>query len=138
MSKIDEFDSACLCGSVKVTVKSIKLNFSTCHCETCRTWSGGPFFALECGKDVEITGTEKLKIYDSSPWAARGFCADCGTHLFYKLKGTGEYAMSLGLFPSLEGLKMDMQYFIDKRPSYYCFSNQTKSMTKKEIEEHFT
>lgn len=77
-------------------------------------------------------------MYESSSWASRGFCTECGTHLFYKLKASGEYNMSVGLFPNLAGLEMDMQYFIDVRPGYYCFSNQTKEMTAAEIMEYFT
>ncbi len=32
---------------------------------------------------------------------------------------------------------MNMQYFSDKRPSYYCFSNQTNEMTEAEIMAYF-
>ncbi len=45
--------------------------------------------------------------------------------------------MPVGLFPNLEGLEMDMQYFSDMRPGYYCFSNETKEMTTQEIMAYF-
>lgn len=86
----------------------------------------------------KIKGSEKVKMYESSSWASRGFCSECGTHLFYKLKKSGEYNMPVGMFQGLEGLEMDMQYFSDQRPDYYCFSNQTKEMTKAEIMEYFS
>ena len=130
--------SSCLCGSVKITARKINPRFTVCHCDMCRTWGGAPFFAMQCGTDVEIEGDQKIKVYDSSPWASRGFCSDCGTHLFYRLKKTGEYNIPVGMFPNLEGLKMDMQYFSDQRPDYYCFSNKTKEMTKAEIESYFS
>jgi hypothetical protein len=130
--------SGCLCGSVKISVAKINPKFTVCHCETCRTWGGAPFFAVRCGVDVAIEGREKVKVYDSSPWASRGFCSDCGTHLFYQLKNTGEYNMPVGLFPDLKGLVMDMQYFSDQRPDYYCFSNDTKEITKAEILSYFS
>lgn len=76
-------------------------------------------------------------MYKSSSWASRGFCTECGTHLFYKFKETGEYNMPVGLFTNLTGLEMDMQYFSDMRPSYYCFSNETKEMTTEEIMTYF-
>lgn len=129
--------SNCLCGSVKITVENINPKFTVCHCETCRTWGGAPFFAVQCGTDVKIEGSDKVKVYDSSPWASRGFCSDCGTHLFYQLKKTGEYNMPVGMFPNLKDLVMDMQYFSDQRPDYYCFSNETKEMTKAEILSYF-
>ncbi|MEJ2445657.1 MAG: GFA family protein [Exilibacterium sp.] len=129
--------ASCLCGSVKIIAKQINPRFTVCHCDSCRTWGGAPFFAVQCGTDVEIEGSEKIKLYESSTWASRGFCSDCGTHLFYKLKKSGEYNMPVGMFQNLEGLEMDMQYFSDQRPEYYCFSNETKEMTKAEIMEYF-
>ena len=77
-------------------------------------------------------------MYESSSWASRGFCTNCGTHLFYKFKETGEYNMPLGLFPNVKDLKMDIQYFTDKRPDCYSFTNKTKEMTKEEIMKYFS
>jgi len=128
----------CLCGAVKITAEQVNPKFTVCHCQSCRTWGGAPYFAVQCGTQVTIEGDDKVKMYESSSWASRGFCTKCGTHLFYKLKAIGEYNMPVGLFPDLEGLEMDMQYFSDARPSYYCFSNQTKEMTAAEIMEYFT
>lgn len=130
--------SHCLCGSVKITLSTFNPKFSVCHCDTCRTWAGGPLFSLQCGSHVEFEGSDLIKRYDSSPWASRGFCANCGTHLFYQLKKTGDYSISLGLFPNLGGLTMDMQYFSDSRPDYYCFTNQSKEMTTAEIAAYFS
>jgi hypothetical protein len=129
--------SSCLCGSVKFLVEKINPKFSVCHCESCRTWGGGPFFAVQCGTGVKIEGSENVKMYESSSWASRAFCSNCGTHLFYKLKKTGEYNMPLGLFPDLKNLTMDIQYFTDQRPHYYHFSNETKEMTREEIMKFF-
>lgn len=130
-------EANCLCGSVKVTAKIIDPKFTVCHCQSCRTWGGAPFFALKCGTQVNLEGEDKVKMYKSSSWASRGFCRKCGTHLFFKFKETGEYNMPVGLFPNLEGLEMDMQYFSDMRPGYYCFSNETKEMTTEEIMAYF-
>ena len=129
--------SKCLCGSVDITATKINPKFTVCHCETCRTWGGGPLFAVQCGTDIKIEGEDKVRVYESSPWASRGFCSECGTHLFYRLNKTGEYNMPLGLFPTLKNLEMNMQYFSDKRPDYYCFSNETKEMTEADIHAYF-
>ncbi len=126
-------ESSCLCGAVKIKANSINPKLTVCHCDMCRKWSGGPALALDCGTDVEIAGSEHLKIYDSSDWAERGFCVKCGTHLFYRIKESGEYSIPAGFFPQLKGLKMDMQYFSDQRPNYYCFANKTKEMTAAEV-----
>lgn len=130
-------EASCLCGAVKIIAEEINPKFTVCHCETCRTWGGAPFFAVQCGTKVNIEGEEKIKLYDSSAWASRGFCAECGTHLFYKLKESGEYNMPVGIFKNLTEIEMDMQYFSDQRPDYYCFSNETKEMTRAEIMAFF-
>jgi len=84
-----------------------------------------------------IEGQKHIKAYNSSDWAVRGFCSECGTHLFYQLKKTGAYNMPVGLFKELGGLTMNMQYFSDKRPEHYCFTNETKEMTEAEIMVYF-
>lgn len=130
-------ETKCLCGIVKITAEDIDPKFTVCHCQSCRTWGGAPFFAVKCGTKVKIEGDENVKFYESSAWASRGFCSECGTHLFFKFNESGEYNMPVGLFQNLKGLEMDMQYFSDARPSYYCFSNETKEMTTAEIMAYF-
>lgn len=129
---------SCLCGKVTVRANSINPRLSVCHCAMCRKWGGGPFFALQCKDDIQFTGEEYINVFASSPWASRGFCSHCGTHLFYRLNQTGHYNMPAGLFSDIENIEMDMQYFNDKRPSYYCFSNQTKEMTEAAIMAYFS
>ena len=130
--------ASCLCGAVNITANEINPKFTVCHCDTCREWGGAPFFAVQCSTSVKIEGSDKVKLYDSSSWASRGFCNECGTHLFFKLKQSGEYNIAVGIFKNLAGLEMDMQYFSDQRPGYYCFSNKTKEMTKAEIMAYFS
>ncbi len=129
--------ASCLCGAIKITANEINPKFTVCHCDSCRGWGGAPFFAVQCGTNVSIEGSEKVKTYNSSSWASRGFCMECGTHLFYKFNESGDYNMPVGIFQGLDGLEMDMQYFSDQRPDYYCFSNETKEMTKAEIMAYF-
>ena len=127
----------CLCGAVSITANQINPNFTVCHCESCRGWGGAPFFAVQCGTDVVIEGCEYIKLYESSAWASRGFCAECGSHLFYQLLESGAYNMPVGIFSDLGPLEMTMQYFSDQRPEYYCFANQTEEMTRAEIMAYF-
>jgi hypothetical protein len=129
--------ASCLCGSVKVVAAEVNPKFTVCHCDTCRNWGGGPLFAVQCGVDVKFEGAQNIKEFESSPWATRGFCSQCGTHLFYRLNKTGSYNMPVGLFSQSDDFVMSMQYFSDQRPDHYCFSNDTQQMTKAEIEAYF-
>ncbi len=137
MLELNKSVASCLCGDVEIVVVNVNPKFTVCHCSTCRTWGSGPFFAVQCGTEVTIKGVEKVKKYDSSSWASRGFCSTCGTHLFYRLKKTGSYNMPVGIFSNIKNLVMTTQYFSDLRPDYYCFSNQTQEMTEAEIKAYF-
>jgi len=91
-----------------------------------------PFLAVDCGQDVAIEGEEHLGVFNSSQWAERGFCKKCGTSLFYRLKEKQKYIVSSEIFNEPD-LKFDHQIFIDKKPEYYSFANETKDMTEAKI-----
>lgn len=88
---------------------------------------------LNCGSDVTISGNENIQIFDSSEWAERGFCKNCGTHLFYRLKGTQEHMVPVGLFDDSLNVKFYNQVFIDEKPSYYSFADDTEKLTGEEL-----
>lgn len=123
----------CLCGAVKITADTISPEIGACHCSMCRKWAGGPLLAVDCGNEVSFEGEENIGIYDSSEWAQRGFCKQCGTHLFYLLKEPKQYIMPVGFFDNLDSIVFDHQIFIDEKPDYYSFSNKTHNMTGEEV-----
>ena len=124
----------CLCGAVEVEAISGNTNAGACHCNICRRWGGGPLMAVDCGLDVSFSNEDSITRYASSDWAERGFCSACGTHLFYHLKGKGQYIMPAGLFADAESsLTFDHQIFIEEKPGYYAFANDTHNMTGAEV-----
>lgn len=92
---------------------------------------------MSCGTDVTFTGEDQIGIYDSSAWAERGFCKSCGSTLFYRFKSNGQHMMSVALFGDLPGLKFTRQVFVDERPDYYEFANETADMTGPEVFEKY-
>jgi len=123
----------CLCGAVHVTASESANQVGACHCSMCRRWGGGPFMAIGCGSDVLIEGRENLSVFESSKWAERGFCNNCGTHLFYRIKETGDHMIPVGLLDGDETLELHHQVFIDEKPSFYCFDNETEDMTGAQV-----
>lgn len=124
---------SCLCGGVKVSVKSFNKSVGACHCGTCRKWGGGAFMAVDCGTDISFEGKENISVFNSSEWAERGFCNQCGTHLFYRLKEGQQHILPVGLLDECEDVVFDHQVFIEEKPEYYSFSNETKNMTGEEL-----
>lgn len=133
----DQKTGSCLCGKVTITTTTPMEHFGACHCEMCRRWSGGPYLEFPCKEGIEIEGIENVSNYSSSDWAERGFCKNCGTHLYYHLKGVDQYHISIGLFADSTDPLLTEQVFIDRKPSGYSFSQKTKNYTEKEIFEMF-
>ncbi len=132
-----EAKGRCLCGSVRVTVGNMKNSVDACHCGMCRRWGGGPLLSVRCGSDIAFEGRENITVYDSSDWADRGFCKSCGSHLFYRLKDSNKYEIPAGLFVDQKDFSLDLQVFIDMKPSFYSFANETKEMTEAQVIEMF-
>jgi hypothetical protein len=133
MEKRLSANGSCLCGAVTMTTNSSAQEFAACHCGRCRTWGGGPLLAVQCGSDVQIEGEESVTVFDAAEWAERGFCKTCGTHLFYRLKGSQEYHIPVGFFADSVDLKLTSQIFIDRKPANYSFAQNTKDFTEAEV-----
>lgn len=128
-----EVKGSCLCGAVRIVAGGVNDNVGACHCSMCRKWGGGPLLSVDCGSDVTFEGGKNIGMFDSSDWAERGFCKRCGSHLFYRLKANNLYSMPAGLFDDDLDMVFDRQIFIDEKPSFYCFANETKNMTGAEV-----
>ncbi|MCV6606128.1 MAG: GFA family protein [Porticoccaceae bacterium] len=133
MNTIISAKGHCLCGAVQIEANTLDTNIGACHCSTCRRWGGGPLLAVDCQQDVKLAGKQHIATYNSSDWAERGFCNSCGSHLFYRLKHNNQYIMPVGLFELSKEPTFDHQIFIDEKPDYYCFANDTKTMTGEEV-----
>jgi len=82
---------------------------------------------------VSIEPSDKITRFTSSAWAERAFCKDCGTHLFYRIVPSNEYIVPIGLFQDSIDFNLETEIFIDEKPAYYSFSNDTKKMTGAEV-----
>ena len=133
MSDTSTAKGHCLCGKVKISVPAASHSLGVCHCGMCRRWAGGPLFAIDCGNEVSFEGEDNIGVFESSDWAERGFCKNCGSNLFYRLKESRQYIMPLGLFDDLNDIVFDHQIFIDEKPGYYEFANDTHNMTGAEV-----
>ena len=89
--------------------------------------------ALDCGADVAFSNEASVSVYDSSEWAERGFCNKCGSPLFYRLKETGQHMMAAGVFDDDDDFVFQSQVFIDEKPRFYRFANETRELTGAEV-----
>lgn len=130
----------CLCGAVTLTISADCTDLGACHCSICQTWSGGPFLELEVGQNIVFEGEAFIQRYASSQWAERGFCRQCGTHLFMRDLNSGDYGVPPGLFEALRQrreLTLSREIFHDKKPVYYEFAGDTRKINSDFIYQHF-
>lgn len=133
MSETGKVTGRCLCGSVEYTASEQMEDYGVCHCDACRRWASGPFFATNGDASIKFKGEENISRYKSSDWAERGFCKNCGSNLFYYLVPTGQYMMAVGTLDDQASLIMHTEVFIDEKPASYDFANETEKMTGEEV-----
>ena len=126
----------CLCKKVTIELEDINA-FEACHCGMCRRWGSGPLMAVHSHSKPNIQGQESITVYPSSDWAERAFCNTCGTSLYYHQLESETYVLSLGLFQNHDNLSFASQIFIDKKPDYYEFANDTENLTQQQLFDKF-
>ncbi len=88
---------SCRCGAVRFESSAEPHHVSYCHCGDCRKASGAPVAAFVGFNDEAVTFSGKdPKTFDNGP-VTRGFCATCGSPLFYvDARLAGEIYFMLG------------------------------------------
>lgn len=123
----------CLCGAVTIDLRDAHQEVDVCHCSMCQRWTGSMYAGIE-GEDFAVTGEDHITAYQSSDWAERAFCAQCGSCLWYKFLPTGNRTFLAGLFEDLpKGLPIKQQIFVDEKPDWYDLIQQSPMKTGAEI-----
>lgn len=123
----------CLCGAVTIDLRDAHQEVDVCHCSMCQRWTGSMYAGIE-GEDFAVTGEDHITSYQSSDWAERAFCAQCGSCLWYKFLPTGNRTFLAGLFEDLpKGLPIKQQIFVDEKPDWYDLIQQSPMKTGAEI-----
>ncbi len=127
----------CHCGAVEFIGKGPIKGVDACHCSTCRQLNAGPYMGVGFHEGITLTKETDLKWYESSPWARRGFCGQCGTSLFYNLKGSEFYSVSSGCLDMPNEMSIGREYFIDQKPDFYNFDGTRPQLTAAEVFSSF-
>jgi hypothetical protein len=98
------FPGGCLCGAVRYSLRGPLRDVIVCHCVECRRWHGGPGYYTSVPLDdlelVEDRGLRFVPSPASSTSADRGFCAECGSSLFWRAPARTTISVTAG---SLDG-----------------------------------
>jgi hypothetical protein len=133
MNALTDITGHCLCGAVNLSAQVKNHDVDACHCSMCRRWTSGPLLVISVDGAIRFEGVENIGVYKSSEWGWRAFCKICGTSLYWHMSGTDHYAVSAGMLDDPSKLVFTTEIFVDEKPAYYAFANDTKKMTGEEV-----
>ncbi|MBX9454666.1 MAG: GFA family protein [Rhizobium sp.] len=113
-----DIGGSCLCGGISYRISGDLRPVVACHCNQCRKASGHYVAATQAlARDIEIEGDPRW--YRSSDFAERGFCATCGSNLFWRKHGGAYVSIFAGGLDGPTGLKMVSQLHCESSGDYY-------------------
>lgn len=112
----------CLCGAVTFEVLGPLRDVVLCHCVECRRWNGylGAFTSAR-SEHVAIHGEESLRWVaspESDRHARRGFCAQCGSSLFWQSGGRERLNIGAGTLERPTGLHVAGHWYAHQAGDY--------------------
>lgn len=111
---------SCLCGAVRFAVDGELPAPDACHCTTCRKHSGHFFVSTDLPRaSVTIHGAERVTWFASSEKVRRGFCATCGSSLFWDPIHKDFIAIAMGAFDKPTGTKTRIHIHVADKGDYY-------------------
>lgn len=111
---------SCLCGSVRFTVSGVLRDVIVCHCRMCRKAHGHVGAYTAARKDaLTFVDTRGLRWYRSSTEARRGFCAECGSTLFWDADQRDTISIAAGTLDAPTGVRTTLQIHVASAGDYY-------------------
>ena len=115
---------SCLCGAVRFEVAGELPAPDACHCSQCRKTSGHFWASTDVPKaDVTIHGEDSVRWFQSSEKVRRGFCATCGSALFWDPIHQGKIAIAMGAFDAPTGTMLGKHIFTADKGDYYAIAD---------------
>lgn len=115
-----EAKGSCLCGAVQYRLHGPLRPVVGCHCTQCRKTSGHFVAATAVAMSgLQFTVNSGLRWYRSSEHARRGFCAVCGSSLFWQRDGDDRISVMAGTLDGPTGLTMALHIFCADAGDYY-------------------
>jgi len=91
-----------------------------CHCEQCRRTSGHHVAATQARRaSLAVLTDEGLRWYASSPGVHRGFCARCGSSLFWAREDSDRISIMAGTLDTPTGLRLEQHIHTNHAGDYY-------------------
>jgi hypothetical protein len=106
----------CQCGAIRFRAASLLDNPHVCHCRMCQKAGGNFFMALVGVPLTDFAWTRgQPAAFKSSDLVERGFCADCGTPLFFRHAENQHISMAIGAFDDPDAIPLAFQLGMEGR-----------------------
>ena len=126
----------CLCGSVRYEAEANLQGAYYCHCRTCQRASGAPAEASLPVESGSLKFTKKQpRYFQSSPFAERGFCPDCGSRLTYRMLSGESTTVTAGSLDHPEKIVPSTHYCVDTQLPWYKTEDNLPRVRSDEIPE---
>lgn len=94
---IEMASGGCQCGAVRYRAVLQAETAHICHCRMCQKAMGNAYAPLVSAATATLTWTRGAPAtFRSSATVDRGFCATCGTPLFYRATDGSDTALTIG------------------------------------------
>jgi hypothetical protein len=111
---------SCLCGAVTFELAGGRRPPDACHCSQCRKQSGHYWASTDVPRAaVSIHGGDNLTWFRSSEKVRRGFCATCGSFLFWEPLAGQSIAVAMGAFDAPTDTRLAKHIFVADKGDYY-------------------
>jgi hypothetical protein len=94
-----------------------------CHCDECRRWHGHVSATTAVARQdlvlLEQRGLRWIQSPRSEARARRGFCAECGSSLFWDAPGYETISVAAGTLDGPTGLRVASHWFVSEAGDYY-------------------
>jgi hypothetical protein len=111
---------SCLCGAVTFEVSGELPAPDACHCRNCRKQSGHFFASTDVPKSsLRVEGEGRVGWYQSSEKVRRGFCATCGSTLFWDPVFRDWIGVAMGAFDTPTQTTLGVHIFVAGKGDYY-------------------
>jgi len=109
---------SCLCGQISFVIKGDLPAPNACHCGQCRKQSGHYWASVDV-KESDVTINGDIRWYPSSEKARRGFCATCGSFMFWDPVHHDTIALAMGAFDAPTQTKLALHIYVADKGDYY-------------------
>jgi hypothetical protein len=113
----------CLCGAVRYEVRGTLRDVLICHCEECRRWHGHVSASTAARREdlvlLEHRGLRWIDSPHSDAGARRGFCAECGSSLFWDAPDRPTVSIAAGTLEGPTGLRIAGHWYVSRAGDYY-------------------